>query len=328
MNNAPSNPYDKIDPQDNAIYAQGLSKKFGDVYAVQDANFAIRQGAIFGFIGPSGSGKTTTVRLLNGIYEPTSGQVLVLGHRPGKFTLREREKIGYLPQQFVLYPDLTVMENLNFAASIYGVGFRRRKRLEELLNFVELHDDRFKVARNISGGMQRRLALASTLIHDPVLLFLDEPTAGIDPVLRRKFWDYFQTLRENGTTLFVTTQYVSESAYCDFVAVMAEGRLLIVDTPDNLRRKAFGGDIVEISADSRFDYQAIQSLRKLPFVIGRIEQVNENDIRITVGDASTAIPALMEWSSSQKFNITSINEFLPPYDDVFVKLIEGYQVNA
>jgi ABC-2 type transport system ATP-binding protein len=173
------------------ISSKDLTKQFGDQVVVDRISFEISAGSIFGFIGPSGCGKTTTLRLLTGIYHPTSGEVSVFGVSPKSFTLVEREKVGYMPQHFVLYPDLTISENLSFAASIYGVGGGRHKRINELLEFIELTEHRKKLVRHVSGGMKRRLSLASTLVHSPKLLFLDEPTGGIDPVLRRKFWDYF-----------------------------------------------------------------------------------------------------------------------------------------
>src|ERR1041384_4072758 len=167
------------------IKARELTKVFGGEVAVNAISMDVPEGAIFGFIGPSGSGKTTTVRLLMGLYEPDSGEVSVLGARPSRFTRSDRERIGYLPQLFVLYPDLTIWENMNFAASLYGVPFLRSRRLNQLLELVELKEDKHKLVRNTSGGMQRRLSLAATLIHDPDLIFLDEPTAGIDPILRK-----------------------------------------------------------------------------------------------------------------------------------------------
>ena len=177
------------------ISVQHLTKKFGDEVAVQDVSFDVPRASIFGFIGPSGSGKTTTVRLLTGVYAPTAGEVTVLDCSPAKFSQADRARLGYMPQLFVLYPNLTVWENLNFAASLYGMSLFRGKRLTEALAFVELEEHRSKLARNISGGMLRRLSLAATLVHDPELLFLDEPTAGIDPVLRHKFWDHFRELK-------------------------------------------------------------------------------------------------------------------------------------
>lgn len=323
------NPYEEtLDKTKSIIWTSVLTKQFGDQYAVQDVSLDVPRGSIFGFIGPSGCGKTTTVRLLTGIYKPTAGEARVLGKVPLDFKRSDREKIGYMPQHFVLYPDLTVWENLNFAASIYGVGLLRGRRMSQLLHFVELSDDKHKLVRNISGGMQRRLSLAATLVHKPELLFLDEPTGGIDPVLRRKFWDYFHNLKENGTTLFVTTQYVSESAYCDLIGVMNEGKLLFVDSPKGLRRRALGGEVVEMKTAERIDYPHVQSLRSLPFVKSRIERLGDTEARIIVDDASTAIPALMEWSNQNGLTIESVQEYLPPFDDVFVKIIQGYTNNA
>jgi ABC-2 type transport system ATP-binding protein len=242
------------------------------------------------------------------------------------FTQSTRERIGYMPQLFVLYPDLTVWENMNFAASMYGLGFlARRSRLNEMLDFVELSEHKGKRARDISGGMQRRLSLASTLAHDPELLFLDEPTAGIDPVLRRKFWDHFKTLQSDGRTLFVTTQYVGEAAYCDLVGVMVRGRLLMVDTPEGLRERAFGGELVDLAIKERVSYDRhIRFWQDLPFVTKRhIQRLSQNSVRLVVDEASTAMPALMEWCQTNKVEVESIEEHLPPFDDVFVELVQN-----
>ena len=225
------------------VEMRDVTKRFGEVNAVNKVSLDVPQGVIFGFIGPSGCGKTTTVRLLNGNYGATEGTIKVLGQSPDSFKREDQKRIGYMPQLFILYPELTIWENLNFAASIYGYPMDRKERLYELLELVELTGHEKKMARNISGGMQRRLSLASTLIHSPELIFLDEPTAGIDPVLRRKFWDHFQTLKDQGHTLFVTTQYVGEAAYCDYVGVMRNGELLMVETPEMLRYKALGGEM-------------------------------------------------------------------------------------
>ena len=306
------------------IRANKLTKEFAGNTVVQDVTFEVPRGAIFGFIGPSGSGKTTTLRMLTGIYEPTSGEVTVLGQHPSDFSQSTREKIGYMPQHFVLYPELTVWENLNFAASIYGMGFRRGKRLKELLDFVELTDARNKLARQISGGMQRRLSLAATLVHNPDLIFLDEPTAGIDPVLRRKFWDHFKQLQQQGHTLFITTQYVGETTHCDLVGVMTEGRLLVVDTPDGLRERAMGGDLVEVTTVERLPYVPyLNELSELPFVRGQVRRADDaGGLQLTVGEASTAIPTLVAWFREHNLPIVSIQEYLPPFDDVFVQLVK------
>ncbi len=309
---------------ENAIIStQALSKKFHNEFAVQDVSMEIPQGIIVGFIGPSGSGKTTTVRLLTGIYQPTAGMATVLGSRPSEFTRSHREKIGYMPQLFALYPELSVWENLNFTASIYGMNMQRDDRFNELLEFVEMSKDKKKLARNLSGGMKRRLSLAATLAHKPELLFLDEPTAGIDPVLRRKFWNHFAALKEEGRTLFITTQYVGEAAYCDLVGVMVQGRLIMLKTPTGLRYRAFGGEVVELYTKQRLIHKDLKQLRQLPFIKGKVNRIGgSNGIRLVVDQANTAIPVLLEWCQSEYVPVESIEEYLPPFDDVFVELVK------
>lgn len=310
------------------IRARDLTMVFGEQVAVDRVNLQIPRGQIFGYIGPSGSGKTTTIRLLTGVYQPTFGEVTIFGHPPAEFALKERERIGYMPQTFVLYPNLTVRENLGFAASMYGLSKNRGKRIDEMLDVVELSDHRHKLAQNISGGMQRRLSLAATLIHQPDLIFLDEPTASIDPVLRRKFWDYFETLRAEGVTLFVTTQYVSEAAYCDLVGVMSNGKLLLVDTPEGLRHAAYGGDIITVTTEKPVDYIQLQDLNSQPYVIKNVEITGENSYRIVVKDAASDIPTLMEWGQRNNVKTASVDQFLPPFDDVFVSIIRSNEENG
>ena len=307
----------------DVVETHELTKKFGEEVAVNSLTMKVPRGTIFGFIGPSGCGKTTTVRLLTGIHKPTSGEVTVLGKHPIEFSKSDREKIGYLIQSFVLYPELTVWENLNFAASFYGVGLlSRHGHLNKLLEFVELTEDKRKLAGALSGGMKRRLSLAATLVHNPELLFLDEPTAGIDPLLRRKFWDYFKDLQDQGHSLFITTQYVGEAAYCDLVGVMYDGRLLMVESPEGLRRKAYGGDIIGIKTTEWIRYENRKKLEDLPFVKGKIKVINDQEIELVVDEANTAMPALMEAAKAQRINVEKIEQVSPPFDDVFVRLIE------
>jgi len=318
-----SAPIDRDLERPYIIQTDDLTKQFGDERAVNSMDLDVPEGAIFGLIGPSGCGKTTTIRLLTGIYTPTSGEISVLGKAPSDFTSADREKIGYLLQQFVLYPDLSVWENLKFAASFYGVSPFRRKHLNQLLDFVELSEHKNKISRVLSGGMNRRLSLAATLVHDPKLIFLDEPTAGIDPILRVKFWDYFRDLQNEGRTLIVTTQYVGEAEYCDLVGVMAAGRLLLVDSPAGLRRRAYGGEIVRIVTSERIEYINRVHIEKLPFVKGEVTLVNDYEIEVVVNDGEPAIPQLIETCREDGLTVKAIEKKNPRFDDVFVRLVEG-----
>jgi ABC-2 type transport system ATP-binding protein len=318
---APAAPPENNPAEEPAISTKNLTKAFHGEKAVDDISFDIPFAKIFGFIGPSGSGKTTTIRLLTGFYTPTSGEILVFGRNPAKFRRRDRALVGYMPQLFVLYPNLTVWENINFAASLYGMNPFRARRIKNALSFVELYDHRRELARNISGGMQRRLSLAATLVHNPNLLFLDEPTAGIDPILRRKFWDRFRELRDQGTTIFITTQYVSEADNCDLVGVQDNGKLLAVDTPRGIRHHVYGGDMVDFRTEEPFSFQSELKLRSLPFISPKTFRTGSDSERVIVDEASTATPKLMEWAQQENIKIKSVEEYMPSFEDVFVELV-------
>ncbi len=248
-------------PAEAAVVIDGATKRFGDDIAVDGISLTVRTGTILGIIGPSGSGKTTTIRMLTGALAPTEGSVQVLGEDPRAFRRQTRERIGYMPQQFTLYPDLTARENVDFVASLFGILWRtRHRRTREVLQLVDLWDVRGRRAGRLSGGMQRRLELACALVHDPDLMFLDEPTAGIDPILRVKVWEELHRLRDAGGTLLVTTQYVNEAEACDMVALISGGRLIALAEPENLRREAMGGDVVEIQTTNAFDPTGLTDL--------------------------------------------------------------------
>lgn len=319
------------DEQQMIAWSDGLTKDFGGGTGVTELTLNIPRGAIFGFIGPSGCGKTTTVRLLLGVYRPTSGKAEVFGQEPQHFSLKDREKIGYMPQLFMLQPGLSVWQNLSFAASLYGMSLNRSRstRLKEMLELVELDGHERKRARDLSGGMQRRLSLAAALVHKPEMIFLDEPTAGIDPVLRRKFWDYFQELQAQGRTLVVTTQYVSEAANCDYVAVMSEGRLLMVETPENLKRLGMGGEIIDLRFDGFISQAQLQALRQQPFVQeGKVQMMDDLSLQIIVDDAAEALPALLRWCEQNQIAVQEASKVEPTFDDVFVKVIEEHRSHA
>lgn len=308
------------------IEMESVSKIFGDKEAVRDITMSVPPGQIFGMVGPSGCGKTTSIRMMTGVYTPSKGKLRVLGETPRNFERRVRERIGYMPQLFVLYPTLTVWENLNFVASLYGLNwFTRRKRLRQLLDFVELTQASNTLAGDISGGMKRRLELACALVHQPELLFADEPTAGVDPVLRGKFWEHFRQLKSEGRSLVITTQYVSEVAYCDQVAVLRNGRLLMVDTPDGLRKRALGGEIIRLVVDAEDELNARKLLRQMPFVTRtrRSPDMPEGALDIYVEDAGTALPEVISGlGKDPTIDMRHAEEYTPPFDDIFVLLME------
>jgi ABC-2 type transport system ATP-binding protein len=303
-----------------AVSFAGAGKRFGDRWVVHDLDLEIPRGSIFGMIGPSGCGKTTTVRLANGVYRPDAGSVELLGAPPSTLPPHRRAAIGYLPQRPALFADLSLWENLNFHASLNGVRFRRRRRLEELLELVDLQDDRRKLVRESSGGMQRRLALAATLVHRPAFLILDEPTAGIDPILRRRFWDHFRSLAGAGHTLVVTTQHVEEAADCDVVGLLAEGALAALGTPDQLRRQAAGGEIIEVEVDRVLEEQAIVALAQVARA-STYQRVDGRRVRMIVDDGGASLPMVLKELERHGVGVVDSEEVVLPYDDMFIRLV-------
>lgn len=224
-----------------AVRFDDVSLKRGGNEILHHVSFSVASGSICGLLAPSGGGKTTVLRLITGIYVPSSGHVLVLDKPPDCLELDERRRLGYMPQNFILYPELTVKGNLKFIAGIYGLPRHgRSRRIDYLMKMVDLEDARNRRASRLSGGMQRRLELAATLLHNPQVVVIDEPTAGIDPLLRARFWEYFRGLRSEGHTLIISTQYVTEAEYCDDVIVIRSGEVVAQGSPDELRAQAFG----------------------------------------------------------------------------------------
>ncbi|HEU4319759.1 MAG TPA: ABC transporter ATP-binding protein [Acidimicrobiia bacterium] len=306
------------------MVSEGLTKSFTPDAGVFDLDLTIPQGKIVGFIGPSGSGKTTTVRLFCGLLRPDRGSVEVLGGEPTEFDSDTRARLGYMPQHAILYPDLTLAQNLRFAASLYGLGRGVRSRLDDLTDFLDLGDAMDRRPPQASGGEQRRLMLAATLAHAPELMFLDEPTAGIDPVLRRRIWDRLHEISEAGATLIVTTQYVGEAADCDYVAVLADGRMLLFETPEGLRRAAYDGELVDIVFGSPVPSDTLDSLNR---AIGgqTLERIDSRTVRLVVDDAGTAGPAIARWGEEQGVTIDESEAYVPSFDDVFVKVVERHE---
>ena len=306
-------------PAGPIISAAGLTRAFDDHVVVDDLTFDVARGTILGVVGPSGSGKTTTIRMLTGTLGRTSGEIQVLGEDPMDFTRRTRGRIAYMPQLFSLYEDLSAQENVGFVAALYGIGpFKRRKLIRRALEVVDLHDARHRLARDLSGGMQRRLELACALVHSPDVLFVDEPTAGIDPVLRQSIWDELRELSDEGRTLLVTTQYVTEAEYCDRVALIVDGALVALDEPEALRQMVFGGDVLQIDTARAVDPELLSSIGG----VIAVRQTEPRQLMATVEDAGSLTPRIIDSLREGGVEVVGIQEHQPTFDEVFTSLVE------
>jgi len=232
---------------DPVVIADNLTRRFGDFIAVDHVNFSVSAGEIIGYLGPNGSGKTTTIRMLLGLLEPSDGRATVLGFDAFRESEQVRSRVGYMSQKFALYDDLTVQENLTFYGGVYSI--RDKARLDETFALVGLAGHEREMARDLSAGWRQRLALAIALVHHPRLIFLDEPTSGVDPNARRTFWNLIYQLASDGVTVFVTTHYMDEAEYCGRVGIMRDGKLLALDTPAVLKARVVPGDVWEVDAE-------------------------------------------------------------------------------
>jgi ABC-2 type transport system ATP-binding protein len=304
-----------------AVLLQDISKTFGKQEVLHNIDVVLPWGEILGVIGPSGSGKTTTIRVMLGMLKPSGGTARTLGRNPTRLRRSDRERIGYMPQDFVLYTALTVMENLRFAAALYGVSrWEANRRAKELLPFVQLDEAANRRAEDLSGGMRRRLSLAATLIHDPDFLVLDEPTAGIDPILRASIWDGLRQWRDEGKTMVVTTQYVTEAEYCDRVILIDEGTIIASGAPGDLRRQASGGDMIDIEFEQPRPDIAVR-LQSLPFV-HEVEPLDRpTDIRVIVDNIAEDLPQLQQYCDREEGGCVSMEPHVLSFDDVFVRLV-------
>ena len=229
------------------IRVENLTRRFGEFVAVDHVNFEVGAGEVVGYLGPNGSGKTTTIRMLLGLLEPSDGNATVLGFDAFRQSEQVRARAGYMSQKFAIYDDLTVLENLTFYGGVYGIT--DKTRIARTLELVGLRGHDSTLTRTLSAGWRQRLALGIALVHEPKLLFLDEPTSGVDPTARRAFWDLIYELAENGVTILVTTHYMDEAEYCERVGIMRDGKLLAMDTPSNLKKNIIAGDVWEVYAD-------------------------------------------------------------------------------
>jgi ABC-2 type transport system ATP-binding protein len=300
------------------VVMSGVSRKFEDRVVVRDIDLVVPRGTILGIIGPSGAGKTTTIRMLTGAIAPTQGTISVLGREPRRFRRSDRERIGYMAQAFNLYDDLTAGENVDFVASLFGMLFRRRRRrVREVLKVVDLWDARGRQAGKLSGGMRRRLELACALVHEPELIILDEPTAGIDPLLRATVWEELHRLRDAGRTLLVTTQHVGEAEECDAVAMIVSGQVIALAPPDELRREATDGDLLDIETATMFD---VSDLVETPGV-RQVSQLGPRHFQVTVDDAGSALPVVVDRIQAKGVEVESAREQRLSFDEIFGILV-------
>jgi len=303
----------------DVIRTEGLTKSFGGLVAVDGLTMRITQGEIFGLVGPDGAGKTTTMRLLTSIMEPTSGEAWVAGHHIVREAEAIKEEIGYMSQRFGLYPDLTVMENIDFYADIYGVPRRERGgKIDRLLTFSNLIPFKRRLAGNLSGGMKQKLGLTCALIHTPKVLFLDEPTNGVDPVSRRDFWRILYQLLREGVTILISTAYLDEAERCSRVGLMHQGRLLATGAPEEVKR-LMQGTILEIrSSEPR---RAMNLLR----------QGLETDSVGLFGDRVHVVTQAPQRAAAEAeeilrgagLKISALRSIEPALEDVFVSVLAG-----
>lgn len=299
-----------------AVDTIGLCKSFGEVEAVRGLDLAVRRGEIYGLVGPDGAGKTTTLRMLCGVLAPDDGRILVTGHDVAGESERVRERIGYMPQRFSLYGDLTVLENLAFFADLYRVPKREwEERSAWLLAFSRLEPFVHRLAEFLSGGMKQKLALACTLIHEPELLLLDEPTTGVDPVSRREFWRILYSLLGQGVTILVTTPYMDEAERCNTVGFMAGGRLVVSGTPNALKRQV-GREILELRAEPRRPaLLAARSVAELEDV-----RVFGDLLHLVAADPERAGAATRRALEAQGIDVLSLRRIEPSMEDAFMSL--------
>ena len=304
-----------------AVDVRGLTKKFGNFTAVDNVSFSIPRGEIFGLLGPNGAGKTTTIRMLCGIMTPSSGSASILGYDVVRQPEEIKKNIGYMSQKFALYDDLTVNENLVFYAGIYSLPRAAIKsRVAELVEMAGLTGHEKQPAHSLSGAWRQRLALACAIVHRPPMLFLDEPTAGVDPVSRREFWALIYEMAGSGVTVLATTHYMDEAEYCNAIGMMYNARLIALNDPDALKA-GFRGDLYEVEcADPA---RAVDLLLPLP----GITSVNQHGVMLHISATEPAIDARIRSAlAKNSIHVQRVERIIPSLEDAFISIINEEKV--
>ncbi|MBI4190259.1 MAG: ABC transporter ATP-binding protein, partial [Betaproteobacteria bacterium] len=310
-----------VSAEEIAVEARNLTVRFDSFTAVDRVSFRVRRGEIFGFLGPNGSGKTTTIRTLCGLLKPSSGQATVAGYAVGGDPQAAKSRIGYMSQRFSLYEDMTVRENIDFFAGAYGVPAAQlpsRREWALALSGLQGHEDR--LARALSGGVKQRLALACAALHEPEVLFLDEPTAGVDPLSRRRFWELIYGLSERGVAVFVTTHYMDEAEHCHTLGLLYGGRLIALGSPEALRTGMRAGEMLELECD-----QPIPALSLLQSTAQSKASLFGDRVHVLVDDAETAKPLILQRLQRAGHRVRRIERVALSIEDVFITFIEMEQ---
>jgi ABC-2 type transport system ATP-binding protein len=308
-----------------AVETNELTRRFGDFIAVDRVTLRVAPGEVFGFLGPNGSGKTTTIRMLCGLLAPTEGSGRVLGFDIGRESEAIKARIGYMSQKFSLYSDLTVRENMAFYADVYGIDRRERAaRMAELIAMAGLSGREGELTANLSGGWKQRLALACAIVHRPRMLFLDEPTGGVDPEARRSFWELIYDLAQQGVTVFVTTHYMDEAEHCNRIGLMYSGKLVALDTPAALKHSTIDGDVLEIEGTPQ------EQARDLIVAAPGVREVAPHGARLhaIVDDAALRGTQLSDALLAAGIADVRVESIDPSLEDVFVALVSGQTASS
>ncbi|MEW6186154.1 MAG: ABC transporter ATP-binding protein [Thermodesulfobacteriota bacterium] len=303
-----------------AVKVNDLSRRFGSFTAVNRVSFEVLKGEIFGFLGPNGAGKSTTIRILCGLLAPSGGSGTVAGFDVAREAEKIKSHIGYMSQKFSLYEDLTVEENINFYSGIYNIPEDKRQgRKDWVLKMAGLTEHRRSKTALLSGGWKQRLALGCAVLHEPPIIFLDEPTSGVDPISRRRFWDLIYELAEKGVTVFVTTHYMDEAEYCDRIGLIYRGELIALDTPEKLKIHSMPEDVLECLCQR--PQEALEVLEGLPSV--REAALFGKGLHLVVDEAASAMEQVRRVLTDNGFGIEHLEKITPSLEDVFVSLIEA-----